>query len=264
MPPRATIRRVALYIADPVTGSRDVWVLDLAGHVWSRLTNNGISDKPIWTPDGRRVVYSSNDDLWWVPADGSARPESLLVSVGSHYAGSVTPDGRTVVFQELGSFSSGIRTLAFDSAPASRTIIPEAFNESAPVLSPDGHWLAYQSDQTGRMEVYVQAYPVPGGRVPVSLQGGTEPAWAHNGRELFYRAGDSLMAASVTLSPTFAVTGRRGLFGGTFLGGGNFRDYDVAPDDQHFVMVTGGAAQSTLFGMQNVFQRLVFDRDRQR
>jgi hypothetical protein len=98
----------------------------------------------------------------------------------------------------------------------------------------------------------------------VSLQGGAEPAWAHNGRELFYRAGDSLMAASVTLSPTFAVTGRRGLFGGTFLGGGNFREYDVAPDDQHFVMVTGGAAQSTLFGMQNVFQRLVFDRDRQR
>src|SRR4051794_6078488 len=102
-------RRVALYITDPVTGSRDVWVLDLSGHVWSRLTTNGISDKPIWTPDGRRVVYSSNDDLWRVAADGSASPESLLVAVGSHYAGSVTPDGRTVVFQELGSFSSGIR-----------------------------------------------------------------------------------------------------------------------------------------------------------
>ena len=257
-------RRVALYIADPMTSSRDVWVLDVAERVWSRLTTNGISDKPIWTPDGRRVVYSSNDDLWWIAADGSARPESLLVSVGSHYAGSVTPDGRTVVYRETGSVSNGIRTLAFDSAPASRTIIPEAFNESAPALSPDGRWLAYQSDQTGRMEVYVRSYPVPGARIPVSLQGGTEPVWAHNGRELFYRAGDSLMVAAVTLSPTFAVAGRRALFTGTFLIGGSFREYDVAPDDQHFVMITGGAAQSTLFGVQNVFQRLLYDRNRQR
>jgi hypothetical protein len=209
-------------------------------------------------------VYSSNDDLWTVAADGSARPESLLVSVGSHFAGSVTPDGRTVVFQESGSFTSGIRAIAFDSAPASRTIMPAAFNESAPALSPDGHWLAYQSDQTGRMEVYVQSYPVPGARVPVSLQGGTEPVWAHSGRELFYRAGDSLMVASVTVAPAFAVAGRRALFGGTYLGGGSFREYDVAPDDQHFVMITGGAAQSTLFGVQNMFQRLRYERNRQR
>ena len=235
-------RRVVVYIADPVTSSRDVWVLDIGQRVWSRLTTNGISDKPIWTPDGRRVVYSSNDDLWWIAADGSGRPDSLLVSAGNHYGGSVTPDGRTVVFQETGSVTNGIRTLAFDSAPAARTIIPAAFNESAPALSPDGHWLAYQSDQTGQMEVYVRSYPASGARVPVSLQGGSEPVWAHNGRELFYRSGDSLMVASVTLSPAFAVAARRRLFTGAFLSGGAFREYDVAPDDQHFVMITGGAA----------------------
>ncbi len=257
-------RRLAVYIADPIISSRDVWVLDIGQRVWSRLTTNGISDKPLWTPDGRRVVYSSNDDLWWIAADGSGRPESLLVSVGSHFAGSITPDGRTVVFQETGSGTSGIRTLAFDSAPAARTIIPAAFGESAPVVSPDGHWLAYQSDQTGQMEVYVQSYPVPGARVSVSLQGGSEPVWAHNGRELFYRSGDSLMVASVTLSPTFAVAGRRRLFTGSFLSGGTFREYDVAPDDQHFVMITGGAAESLLYGVQNVFQRLVWERGQQR
>ena len=164
-------RRVAVYIADPIISSRDVWVLDVGQRLWSRLTTNGISDKPIWTPDGRRVVYSSNDDLWWIAADGSGRPDSLLVSAGSHFAGSVTPDGRTVVFQETGSVTNGIRTLAFDSAPAARTIIPAAFGESAPALSPDGHWLAYQSDQTGQMEVYVLSYPEPGARVPVSLAG---------------------------------------------------------------------------------------------
>jgi hypothetical protein len=139
-------------------------------------------------------------------------------------------------------------------------IIPNAFGESAPALSPDGHWLAYQSDQTGRMEVYVQSYPVPGARVPVSLQGGSEPVWAHNGRELFYRSRDSLMVATVTLSPGFAVTARRSLFAGTFLGGTGFREYDVAPDDQHFVMISGEAGQATLIGLQNVFQRLLYDR----
>jgi eukaryotic-like serine/threonine-protein kinase len=256
-------RRIVLQIVDALTSSRDVWLLDIADRTWSRLTTNGISDKPVWTPDGRRVVYSSNDDLWWIAADGSARAESLLVSAGSHYAGGVTPDGRAVVFQEIGSQINGIRVLAFDSAPAARTIMPAAFNESAPALSPDGHWLAYQSDQTGRMEVYVQSFPVPGARVPVSLQGGTEPVWAHNGRELFYRAGDSLMVASVTTTGSFAVSGRRLLFTGAYLGGGGVRAYDVAPDDQHFVMITGGASQSTLFGVENLFRRLAYERSRQ-
>jgi hypothetical protein len=159
------------------------------------------------------------------------------------------------VFQETGG-TNGIRTLSFDSAPAARTIIPAAFDESAPALSPDGHWLAYQSDQTGRMEVYVQSYPQPGARVPVSLQGGSEPVWAHNGRELFYRSGDSLMVASVTLSPGLTITGRRRLFTASFLEGGSFREYDVAPDDQHFVMLSGGVASSTLVGIQGMFRRV--------
>jgi serine/threonine-protein kinase len=257
-------RRLAVYIADPVSSSRDVWVLDLGQRVWSRLTTNGISDKPVWTLDGRRVVYSSNDDLGWIAADGSGRPESLLVAAGSHYAGSITPDGRTVVYQETGSVSNGIRALPLDSAPVARTGMPAAFDESAPALSPDGHWLAYQSDQTGRMEVYVQSWPGPGARVPVSLEGGSEPVWAHSGRELFYRTGDSLMAAAVTSSPAFTVTGRRRLFAGPFLDGGGFREYDVSPDDRHFVMISGGTAQSTLFGVQNVFQRLVYERQQQR
>ena len=144
------------------------------------------------------------------------------------------------------------------------TVVPAAFGESNPALSPDGHWLAYQSDQTGRMEVYARSYPEPGARFPISLQGGSEPAWAHNGRELFYRSGDSVMVASVSLSPTLVVTGRRRLFTGSFLSGGPFREYDVAPDDQHFVMISGGSAQSTLIGVQNVFQRLLYDRRQQR
>jgi serine/threonine-protein kinase len=252
--------RVAVAITESDGSSRDVWVLDVTQHAWSRLTTNGISDRPVWTPDGRRIVYSSNSDLWWIVADGSGRPDSLFIENGSHTAGSVTPDGRAVVFLKEGSLSAGIRALAFDSAPAARMVIPARFNESAPALSPDGHWLAYQSDEAGRMEVYVRPYPGPGAQVPVSLLGGTEPVWSRNGRELFYRSGDSLMTASVTLSPMLAVTGRHSLFTSSFLSSGRFPEYDVTPDGEHFVMIRGGSGQSTLIALSNVFDRLVYDR----
>ncbi|MEP7326920.1 MAG: protein kinase [Gemmatimonadota bacterium] len=252
-------RRMAVGITNTGAASRDIWVLDIAQRTWSRLTTDGISDRPIWTPDGRRLVYSSNDDLWWVAADGSGRPDSLLVANGSRFAGTVTPDGRAVVFEESGSVREGIRTLVFDSAPASREIIPGRFGESAPVLSPDGKWLAYQSDETGQMEVYVRPYPGPGARISVSLHGGTEPVWSHSGRELFFRAGDSLMVAAVSLTPTIVVTGQRLLFTGPFLTGVNDRQFDVSPDDQHFIMLSGGTGPSTLIGLQNVFARRRFD-----
>jgi eukaryotic-like serine/threonine-protein kinase len=252
-------RRVALDIADPAGGGRDVWVLDLAQRTWSRLTTDGISNRPVWTPDGRRLVYSSNDDLWWIAADGSGRPDSLLVANGSRFAGTVTPDGRAVVFQESGSGKDGIRLLAFDSAPAARTLIPAAFGESAPELSPDGRWLAYQSDETGQMEVYVRPFLESGARVPISLNGGTEPVWARSGRELFYRSGDSLFVASLAASPTFTVTARRFLFAGSFLRGGVFREYDVTPNDKQLLMIAGGAGQSTLIDLKGVFERLRYD-----
>ncbi|HET8625557.1 MAG TPA: protein kinase [Gemmatimonadales bacterium] len=252
-------RRVAVDIADPAGGGRDVWVLDVAQRTWSRLTTDGISGRPVWTPDGRRLVYSSNADLWWIAADGSGRPESLLVTDGSRFAGTVTPDGRAVVFQEASSSNDGIRLLAFDSAPAARTIMAAAFGESAPDLSPDGRWLAYQSDETGQMEVYVRPLQESGARVPVSHGGGTEPAWARSGRELFYRSGDSVWVASVAASPAFMLTARRFLFAGSFLRGGVFREYDVTPDDSRLLMISGGAAQSTLIGLQGVFDRLLYD-----
>ncbi|TFG45166.1 MAG: hypothetical protein E4H41_05780, partial [Gemmatimonadales bacterium] len=254
-------RRIAVTIRVTDGPGRDVWVFDIAQRSWSRLTTDGLSDLPIWTPNGRRVVFSSNSDLWWVAADGSAQAESLYVANGGRVPGSVTPDGRSVVFQEYASGSDGIRTMIFDSAPASRMMLPAAFNESEVALSPDGRWLAYQSDEANRMEVYVRPYPGPGGRVSVSLLGGTEPAWSRDGRELYYRSGDSLMAAAVSLAPTFAVTGRRVLFTGAFVRAANSREYDPAPDGQRFVMIRGGTTQSTLIILNDVFERLVYERE---
>ncbi len=252
-------QQLALGITDLTTGARDVWVLDLRQHSWSRLTTNAISNRPIWTPDGRRLVYSSNDDLWWIAADGSEKPSVLMAANGSRFGGSVTPDGRAVIFQESGSDRDGIRRLAFDSTPASESIMTGSLGETAPALSPDGRWLAYQSSESGRPEVYVRPYPGRGARVSISLRGGTEPVWAHSGRELFYRAGDSLMVAAIDAGATLAVTGRRLLFTGSFLGNGSYREYDVFPDDAHFIMLSGGHGESTLVGIQNFFANLVRD-----
>lgn len=252
-------QRLAVGVTDPATSGRDVWILDLRQRTWSRLTTNGISNRPIWTRDGRRIVYSSNDDLWWIASDGSGKPDSLLVANGSRFGGTVTADGRELVFHEIGSEREGIRRLVFDSAPASEQILPGRFAESAPALSPDGRWLAYQSDETGRTEVYVRPYPERGARVSISLQGGTEPVWARTGRELFYRTGDSLMAATIEPGATFAVSAPRLLFRGSFMAGEGFREYDVTPDGSQFIMLSGGSGRSTLIGMQHVFENLLRD-----
>ena len=252
-------RRLAIGITDPATSGQDVWLLDLPQGTWSRLTTNGISNRPIWTPDGSRVIYSSNDDLWWIASDGSGKPDSLLVSNGSRWGGTVTADGRELVFHELGSTREGIRRMAFDSAPVSTSILTGRFAESAPALSPDGRWLAYQSDETGHTGVYARPYPTPGARVSISLQGGAEPVWARNGRELFYRAGDSLMAATIESGAGLAVSARRLLFRGSFMAGNGFREYDVTPDGSQFVMLSGGSGRSTLIGLQHVFENLLRD-----
>ncbi len=249
-------RRLAIGIGDPTTLTHDVWVVDLTQYTWSRLTTDGLSNRPIWTPDGRRIIYSSNDDLWWIPSDGSGKPDSLLVANGSRFGGTVTADGRTLIFAESGSDRAGIRRLVFDSAPASEQLLSGSFGEAAPALSPDGRWLAYQSDETGRAEVYVRPYPGLGARVSISLQGGSEPAWAPDGRELFYRAGDSLVAVTLDAGAALAVTARRTLFTGSFMSGGDFREYDVAPDGNRFIFLSGGRGRSTLIGIQNLFEHL--------
>ncbi|HJS47883.1 MAG TPA: hypothetical protein VJ773_07855, partial [Gemmatimonadales bacterium] len=242
----------------------DVWVLDLAQQSWSRITTTGFSERPVWTPDGRRLVYATNADLWWVAADGSGRPDSLLIAAGNRYPASVTPDNRSVVFQESGSLHAGLRRLAFDSAPAAEVILPTGFEEAAPDLSPDGRWLAYQSEESGRNDVYVRPFPGPGARVSVSVSGGTEPAWSRDGRSLFYRAGDSMLVATIAYGTGLTVLDRKLLFVGPYLRGARFREYDVSPDGQRFYMVTGRAAESSFIAIHHFFDRLALEGRRPR
>jgi Tol biopolymer transport system component len=120
----------------------------------------------------------------------------------------------------------------------SRPYMHTPFNEGSPAFSPDGRWLAFTSDASGRYEIYVQPYPGPGGRVQISAEGGTEPVWPRNGRELFYRAGDKTMAVEIKTQPGFSAGKPKLLFQGRYQPPPTLNaNYDVSPDGHRFLML---------------------------
>jgi serine/threonine-protein kinase len=242
-------RHIAVSVDE--AGSADIWVFDRSQRILTRLTFDRSGRRPIWTPDGRRVVYSRRGngvDLAWIAADGSGPAESLLVAPADQWAGTFTPDGRTLVYRAGGGAGGDKRHLGYIRLDGERSpqelLRSTAFDNHSPALSPDGHWLAYVSDESGRAEVYVRPFPGPGGRAQVSNGGGTEPRWSPSGREIFYRNGNAMMQASVRTQPGFAVGDVRQLFTGQFVQGAIYRNYDVGRDGRSFVMIrpdqTGG------------------------
>jgi serine/threonine-protein kinase len=131
--------------------------------------------------------------------------------------------------------------------------------ETAPRFSPDGHFIAYNSDESGRAEVYVRPYPGPGGKWQISTDGGTEPVWNPKGRELFYRSGNKMMAVDVTTEPTFSVGKPKMLFEGAYIPTPrSFPDYDVSPDGERFLMLksTEQSAPAQINVVLNWFEEL--------
>jgi hypothetical protein len=197
---------------------------------------------PIWTPDGKRLIHGSavaNRDIVWdsTPADNSGPPTVLAsgLAVGI-VPDSVSPDGKIVI-----GASPATQIWQLSLAPGNK---PEIFLDTPGRkryvrLSPDGHWVAYTSDESGEEEVYVQAYPGPGGgRAIVSTEGGTNPRWSRNGKELFYLSGAKMMAVDVIqLTPVPRFGKPKMLFEGRYPNG-----YDVSPDGKRFLMVKVGAA----------------------
>jgi len=151
-----------------------------------------------------------------------------------------SPDGRSLVFLEDGAangFSIGVVSPGSQRQPQQR-LVQTPFVQIQPTFSPDGRWLAYALNETGRFEVYVQPFPGAGGKWQVSTEGGREPVWARNGSELFYRNGGKMMVVNVTTRPGFTATKPRMLFEGRYAADSPAQtNYDVNPDDQRFVMV---------------------------
>lgn len=189
-------------------GRHDIWVYDWQRDIMTRLTfDGGPYGDPTWTPDGRYVVFDSyQGSIFWTHADGATQPQPLTQSKTFQVPVSFTPDGKRLAYHETSS--SGVNRIwtvpVENNGSQLRAGKPEQFlngqfSQGFAEFSPDGHWLAYTGDETGKYEVYVRAFPVPesgaGGKWQISNLGGQAPRWSRNGHELLYYAGDQIMTA---------------------------------------------------------------------
>src|SRR6266852_5747946 len=249
-------RQVAVNVEEQET---QVWLYDLSRETLTRLTFGGNSNiNPSWTPDGKRIAFQSNKEgppnLFWQLADGSGGLERLTTSEYMQSPNSWSSDGQLLAFLEITPTTGyDIWVLRLGNPSASSGQVPSAgsgqvrksqpflrtqFNESVPRFSPDGRWLSYISDESGRFEIYVQPYPGPGGKWQISTEGGTEPVWNPNGRELFYRSADKIMAVDIATQPGFAAGKPRMLFEGQYVPTpATLDNYDISPDGQRFLMI---------------------------
>lgn len=256
LPPRSYLRpRISpdgRKLAIEIEGSsHDVFVYDFARGVLSNITTDGMSHWPVWSPDGSWIGYRSGPmgrfQLFQVPADRSGPAQRIVAEGYSQSFESYSPDGRAVVYtlQDRGLPSKiAVLQLAGDAKP--RPLDETKFAQGSPKVSPDGRWLAYCSSESGKPQVYVQAFPGPGAKIQVSNEGGTDPVWRRNGRELFYRNGDSMMALAVSTGSGFSAGRPQELWKGAYshgmssscgLPGLTSSNYDVNPDGQRFLMI---------------------------
>jgi len=228
-------QRVAVVIQG---ANDDVWVYDILRQTLTRLTFQARSISPVWTPDGSRIIFRSSRagilNLFWKVADGSGEEERLTTSQKNQTPQAVSPDGQALVFADSGDL--WILPLAGDRKP--RPFLTTPFAENGAQFSPDGHWLAYTSNESGRNEVYVRPFPAGAGKWQISTEGGTEALWARGG-ELFYRNGDKTMAVGLTTEPTLTVGKPRLLFEGRFENPQSGSP-GVTPDGQRFLMLKAG------------------------
>jgi len=237
----------------------DVWLYEISRHAFSRLTlGGGNYYAPVWTPDGKRLLYSSDktgrSNLYWKDADGSGAEQRLTTCDFQQIATSFTPDGKTVVFdQDSPSGGRDIWTLTMQADEKPCPFVQTPFDEQGGAVSPDGRWLAYVSNDSGRDEVYVQSFPKPARRWTISNGGGKSPVWGTGGNELFYRNGNKMMLVAVTARPPFSATSPRVAFDLP----PRVSQYDVARDGR-FLMIQnqGQGSVDTLNVIINWFEEL--------
>jgi len=242
-------RSVAVAMTKPGEAP-DVWVLDLARGARSPLTVGGGADfQPIWTPDGDWIIYASETpvfDLFRRRADGSAPPESLVRAPFDSYPFSFTPDGSRLLFQSSMLPEARIKSVALDGSGSIETVpAPAGEDHSSPSLSPDGRLLAFTSEVSGHEEVYVASWPGMNNRQTVSLDGGTEPRWTKNGRELVFRHGNEFLAVDVDPGSTRLGTPQVLFTAPIVRGDPGQRSYDVTADGERFIMVTRPAERAS-------------------
>src|SRR5262249_31256383 len=215
----------------------DVWVYELERGILTRLSFGEDDTQPTWTRDSKRIAWSSSrggrPNLFWRSADGSGPEERLSTSDHAQYPCSFSPDGKALLFlDEDPSTGEDLWILPLEGERTPRPFLRTPFREDQARFSPDGRWIAYTSDESGREDVYVVPYSGGSGSVQISPDGGSEPVWSPGGGQLFYRHGDKMMAVSIQTNLNLTVGKPVLLFEAKY-----DEEFDVSHDGQRFLMI---------------------------
>jgi Tol biopolymer transport system component len=237
-------RRTALATAG------DLWIQDIARATLTRLTSEQTVGNafPVWTPDGTRVLFRTSTGMYWIASDGSGHPQAIAGAVSGDIPCSVAPDGDTLAFMRQNAQTSrDVYVLSLGGQSRPRPVVNTPAFEGGAQFSPNGHWMAYASDESGQMQVYVRPFPGPDRRWQVSTQGGTQPLWSRNGKEIFYRVGNKMMVVDVSAGVDITLSQPRQLFEQRYVFQNvSVANYDVSSDGQRFVMIKDEAGSGRL------------------
>ncbi len=248
-------RRLAIEVEG---SSHDVFVYDFTSGVLTNLTADGISHWPVWSPDGKRIGYRSGPmgrfQLFQMPSDRSGQAQRLDTPATSASTESYDPSGRAIAYTDITyGRPAKVMVTSLDGSMQPQPLDDTRYAQGSPKFSPDGRWLAYCTNESGRPQVYVKGFPT-GAKIQISNDGGSDPVWRRDGRELFYRDGDRMMAVPLSASDMFNAGRPEELWRGPYSHGMSSScgapglsssNYDVTPDGQRFLMIQDDAVAKT-------------------
>jgi Tol biopolymer transport system component len=237
--------QVAALQTDTQTHRNDTWIVDALRGVRSRATVDGTVEDPKWSPDGRRIAFTSgrlgtgHQNIYVKPSTGQGPEEPLLTSVANKFLWDWSPDGARLLFgaEEGPKAVHNLWTLPFDGGRVPQRYLSSEFSKVEARFSPNARWVAYQSNESGLDQVYVQSYPDPATRYQVSSAGGTRPRWRHDGQELFFISPDgTLMSTTIRSNGRLEIGTPAKLFHTSSTNGTQTVNFEVAPDGQRFLI----------------------------
>ena len=232
-------RRIAVVVSEDQKS--DVWIYDLALATFSRLTSVGTVRSAEWNPDGSRIVFTAAGDgassaVWSQLASGGTQADKLFQQAILMTRATMSPDGRSLLVTAIPEDSWKAFRVSLDSGPVARGYLTAKGNVHAPQFAPGGKWVALVSDESGTDEVYVRSFPDPSSKIQISVAGGGEPIWSRDGSRLYYRSGALLLAARVSLAPSFTLLGRDTVLANVgFVGGYFSASYQVVHDGRRIL-----------------------------